>query len=429
MEVKLINDDCISAMKEMDDDSVDSVVTDPPYGYKFMGKKWDYDVPGIDVWKECLRVLKPGGHLLSFAGTRTQHRMCVNIEDAGFEIRDMIAWVYGSGFPKSHNISKAIDKKAGVERVVVGKREHPTLKDVSKIEEQANAAHGSNEWARVWDLTAPATEEANQWEGWGTALKPALEPITVARKPFNTTIADNVLKYGTGGLNIDGCRITTVENITNHSRSKESAISKGKYGDSQEQETHQTDSQKLGRFPANLIHDGSNEVTELFPSNAGAFAPVRRGHDGKSNGIYGDYYQKGDDGASFRGDIGSAARFFYCAKASKEDRDEGLEGIEKRQQDESRKQGNPGGDNPRNRGLQLRYNNHPTVKPTDLMRYLCRLVTPPKGIILDPYMGSGSTGKGAVKEGFSFIGIDDDKQWIEVAQKRINMARNQLSLF
>jgi len=220
----------------------------------FMGKKWDYEIPSVKVWKECLRVLKPGGHALIACGTRTQHRMAVNIEDAGFEIRDLIAWVYGSGFPKSLSISKQLDKMAGTERKVVGLRKHPTLKDTSKIEEQANASHGSNKWAREWNVTAPATPEAKQWDGWGTALKPAMELWTLCRKPLSEkTVAPNVLKWGTGGINVDGCRVRTEEKITNHSRGVESAISKGKYGDSVAQETYQTTGQQLGRFPANLI--------------------------------------------------------------------------------------------------------------------------------------------------------------------------------
>lgn len=277
--------DCLDVLRTIEANSIDSIVTDPPYGLAFMGKRWDYDVPSVEIWAECLRVLRPGGHLLAFAGTRTQHRMCVRIEDAGFEIRDMIAWVYGSGFPKSHN-----------------------LKD--------------------------------DWQGWGTALKPALEPITVARKPLDGTVAHNVTTWGTGAINVDGCRVSGEKPQVTRSASIFQKHHDGRLsGDPSE-----------GRWPANLIHDGSDEAVGLFP---------------------------GDEG-----------RFFYCAKASKRDRDEG--------------------------------NNHPTVKPTELMRYLCRLVTPPGGIVLDPFMGSGSTGKAATLEGFSFFGIEREAAYLEIAKARID---------
>ena len=321
--------DNLEALRSMPDDSIDAIVTDPPYGLSFMGKKWDYDVPSVETWRECLRVLKPGGHLLAFAGTRTQHRIAVNIEDAGFEIRDMIAWVYGSGFPKSLN-----------------------LKD--------------------------------EWAGWGTALKPAMEPITVARKPLRGTVASNVLEYGTGGLNIDGCRVATDEQWNGYQLENDGK-SVNAYGDGLNH--RRSESHPHGRWPANLIHDGSEEVMEL---------------------------------------LDSAARFFYCAKASNADRNEGLEGFDSKQQDQGRKDGNPGGDNPRNRGLRKRQNHHPTVKPTDLMRYLCRLVTPPGGLILDPYMGSGSTGKAAMLEGFRFVGCEMEPEYMEIARARIAHAASQV---
>ena len=325
---QLHHGDCLEVLRSMPDCSVDSIVTDPPYGLSFMGKKWDYDVPSVDVWVECLRVLKPGGHLLAFAGTRTQHRMAVRIEDAGFEIRDMIAWVYGSGFPKSLN-----------------------LKD--------------------------------EWQGWGTALKPALEPITVARKPLIGTVAENVLQHGTGAINVDGGRVgTRTENESGWSKTGSKASeNRSMRGSNYEREAKCEAG--LGRWPANFIHDGSEEATDLLKDSA---------------------------------------RFFYCAKASKADRDAGLDGSHSKQMDESRKQGNPGGDNPRNRGVQERTNFHPTVKPTDLMRYLCRLVTPPNGIVLDPFNGSGSTGCAAVLEGFQYIGIEREAEYIAISEKRIQNA-------
>ena len=318
----------------MDACSVDSVVTDPPYGLSFMGKRWDYDVPSVEIWAECLRVLKPGGHLLAFAGTRTQHRMAVRIEDAGFDIRDKIAWVYGSGFPKSHNLD-------------------------------------------------------GEWEGWGTALKPALEPITVARKPLNVTVAANVAEWGTGAINVDGCRVGADEGrplIESRSDPSLNAFGDGLNGSRHAGTTTQ------GRWPANLIHDGSDEVVRLFPSQKSPATYVRSVVGQSSPAPMDRDAGKKDTRAIAvgHGDSGSAARFFYCAKASKADR---------------------GGDN-----------KHPTVKPTDLMRYLCRLVTPLGGVVLDPFMGSGSTGKAAMLEGFRFLGIEREADYVEIARARINAA-------
>jgi site-specific DNA-methyltransferase (adenine-specific) len=368
----LLHGDCLDVLRTLPSASVDAVVTDPPYGLSFMGKRWDYDVPSVEVWQECLRVLKPGGHLLAFAGTRTQHRMAVRIEDAGFEIRDMIAWVYGSGFPKSLDVSKAIDKAAGAEREVVGSRVADDIR--------GGNMHAANRGERhVIDITAPATDAARQWQGWGTALKPALEPITVARKPLAGTVAANVLEHGTGALNVDGCRVGTDKIVTRVSGGKGFGSNFRDDGWLPPSESYsQTNS---GRWPANLIHDGSDEVVRLFPqqSSGSRSAGVRKGM-----GFHG---ADGDGGPAIQGSSGSAARFFYCAKANKRDRGEG--------------------------------NNHPTVKPTDLMRYLCRLVTPPGGVVLDPFMGSGSTGKAAVSEGFRFIGIEREAEYLEIARRRI----------
>jgi len=403
-EVQLLQGDCLDQLKTLDDNSIDSIVTDPPYGLSFMGKAWDHSVPSAEVWAECLRVLKPGGHLLSFAGTRTQHRMAVNIEDVGFEIRDMIAWVYGSGFPKSQNVSKAIDKAAGDEREVVG-----IVDSRSKFDGRTRSSSAINtNWRKAEfrddvrdlskkELTVSTTDEAKQWDGWGTALKPALEPITIARKPLTGTVAANVVEHGTGAINIDGCRIPTDEVIMNHSRSADNAVSKGKYGDSSAQETHQTSAQNLGRFPANLIHDGSDEVLDVFAIHGESKSGVavnRNRSPGISNEIYGkgwDHSGK-DEGYS---DKGTPARFFYTAKANKRDRTEGGQ-VD---------------------------NNHPTVKPTDLMCYLVRLVTPPNGTVLDPFMGSGSTGKACMTERFNFVGIELDHDYIEIARARIESAR------
>ena len=331
--------DCLDVLATLPDNSVDSIVTDPPYGLSFMGKKWDYDVPSVAIWEQCLRVLKPGGHLLAFAGTRTQHRMACRIEDAGFEIRDMIAWVYGSGFPKSLDVSKAIDKAAAAEREVIG-----SYKGASNIGKESTNSYITTESGTATDvfITAPATEAARQWSGWGTALKPALEPITMARKPLSGTVAETVLQHGTGAINVDGCRVGT-ETITYVAG--ETGGDGGKYGSRKRADAPTT---VIGRWPANIIYDGSNEAALALKSGA---------------------------------------RFFYTAKAGKDDRETD--------------------------------NNHPTVKPTMLMAYLCRLVTPLGGTVLDPFMGSGSTGKAATVNGFRFIGIERDPEYHKIAQARI----------
>lgn len=395
MSYTIQNGDCLDVLKTLDDNSVDSIVTDPPYGLSFMGKAWDHSVPSADVWAECLRVLKPGGHLLAFAGTRTQHRMTVNIEDAGFEIRDMIAWVYGSGFPKSLDVSKAIDKAAGAEREVVGQSKNGMSKAAMKPDKGWN----QNNMGPELDITASATEAAKQWQGWGTALKPALEPITVARKPFKGTVANNVLTHGTGAINVDGCRVGTESGLQRPARrgkgqtggwaNYEQAL--GNYGTPDGQ----------GRWPANFIHDGSDEVVGLFP--------VTKTGKVSSHSTKGMWGSGADVDYSEKESFGSAARFFYCAKASKKDRDEGVAGV-----------AGVGALRDNGRKSQPRKNTHPTVKPTDLMRYLVRLVTPPNGTVLDPFMGSGSTGKGAVLEGFDFIGIELDADYIEIARARID---------
>ena len=583
--------DCLEGLRALPDNSVDSIVTDPPYGLKFMGKAWDYDVPPEEVWRECLRVLKPGGHLLCFAGTRTQHRMAVRIEDAGFEIRDMIAWVYGSGFPKSLDVSKAIDKAAGAEREVVGSK--TVSRDFTAGEGEDIAFRSGRPGQTEVPVTAAATPEAQRWEGWGTALKPALEPITVARKPLTSshvnvlqmvesqlrergvrgeilwkpesasaaakskrqtssssteaqpvaatsaknavesvmrkegpktlkkfdlpmphganqsesmcasttsasatscatkcsqptaehahaaeklsaisspsttsmaaevstgnpcmersttnssekasppdtecfagiatgltgsiahvhikrdssgfylwpkglpefvpgvplTVAANVLAHGTGGLNIDGCRVETSDDLNGGAYSVERKPSESewvKHGGTIHNSTGQEFVQPAGRWPANLIHDGGDEVVALFPASNGS---------------------------------GSAARFFYCAKASKADRDEGLDDLPEREagslnmRTDSHSERNGMTTTPRR-------NAHPTVKPTALMRYLCRLVTPPGGLVLDPYTGSGSTAKAAALEGFRFIGFEIDPDYHAIAERRWLAAIGELA--
>lgn len=377
--------DCLDTLRTLPTSSVDSIVTDPPYGMSFMANQWDYDVPPVEIWSECLRVLKPGGHLLAFAGTRTQHRMAVRIEDAGFEIRDMIAWVYGSGFPKSMDVSKAIDKALGAER------ECTRPGEVNRNGYGDDWDTGSSSSSRP-RFDNPATAEAAQWQGWGTTLKPALEPITVARKPFAGTVASNVLVYGTGALNIDGCRVApTGESRERVAEESQERRYTNRGGTNFSAKPGVRGGDPLGRWPANLIHDGSNETRATFPDAKGQMGDLK-GHAKarqSPNGCFGKMAPARDHLARVDADQ-SAARFFYSAKASKTDRGEG--------------------------------NTHPTVKPADLMAYLCRLVTPPGGLVLDPFMGSGSTGKAAVREGFLFIGCELTPEYLAVAEHRIGDA-------
>ena len=389
------------------DNSVDSIVTDPPYELGFMGKTWDATgiAYNVEMWRECLRVLKPGGHLLAFSGSRTYHRMAVAIEDAGFQIRDQIMWVYGSGFPKSLNISKAIDKAAGAERTeVIGIRSRNVKPFDDSNGWNANNTTGEHEY------TAPATAEAEVWDGWGTALKPAHEPIVLARKPLDGTVANNVLTHGVGGINIDGCRVEG-EPVPINKLEEWSGFGQKIEPNYQQQINTQ------GRFPANFIHDGSDEVLELFPV-AGSFTGKRERKNGtiKQHSWMGQGHRQNLNKSVIDNSRGSAARFFYCAKANKKDRNEGLDGFAA----DKPVFGDDGGTY---KGLSdsktPQANNHPTVKPTDLMRYLCRLVTPPNGVVLDPFTGSGSTGKAALLEGFNFIGIEQSEEYAAIAQARI----------
>jgi site-specific DNA-methyltransferase (adenine-specific) len=394
--IKLLKGNCLEQMKSLPDNSVDSIVTDPPYGISFMAKKWDYDVPSVEVWQEAMRVLKPGGHALIACGTRTQHRMVVNIEDAGFEIRDVVSWIYGSGFPKSLNISKAIAKTAGIEI------EYKPTEDT----------HAFN--------------IDKQWDGWGTALKPACEFFTLCRKPLSEkTVAANVLKWGTGGINIDGCRVETdgesFKRPVNHTGIGEGWDRPHKHtkdGQARQRASRDESERKaesLGRFPANLIHDGSQEVLELFPETKSSAG--KKQTPSKGTNAFGDY--EGTDKIVGHTDQGSAARFFYCPKASKKDRDEGLEGFEEKMVKTLNKYKNPSEGRTASKSGSPKRNNHPTVKPTALMQYLCRLITPTGGVVLDPYMGSGSTGKAAIKEGFGFVGCELDEDYFLIASQRV----------
>lgn len=368
---QIIHGDCKNVLKTLPDNSVDSIVTDPPYELGFIGKKWDkqkitYD---ISMWRQCLRVLKPGGNLLSFGGSRTFHRMAVTIEDAGFEIRDCIVWAYGSGFPKSLNIGKAVDKIQGNERTNIGS-------EIRYNEPSGIVNIGQGERKLIKRII---TKGFSKWGGWGTALKPAVEFITLARKPLSEkNVAKNVLKWGTGGLNIDECRIPTNDMLNGGG-----TIDKKNYF------TVTLPSQKIrnrkgaeigGRFPANLIHDGSEEVKKLFPeSNFRFFQSCPFTEE--------DYLP-----------------IFYCPKASKKERNEGLKKI---------------------------INKHPTVKPLKLIEYLVKLVTPKNGIVLDPFIGSGTTAVACIKLDRNFIGIELEKDYVEIANKRIEyyMKKKQGELF
>ena len=381
-------------LKEMPDNCIDSIVTDPPYGLKFMGKKWDYDVPSVALWEEAYRVLKPGAHVLSFGGTRTYHRMVVNIEDAGFEIRDQILWIYGSGFPKSLDVSKAIDKAAG--EYVPGDvlpSSRATGKSVSGIATAFRLKTAAN----------PQSDLSRQWQGWGTALKPAVEPICLARKPLEGTVANNVLKWGTGGMNIDECR------VEGESTRRNNRAEMGYHGGNLAGE-YQTGSD-AGRFPANVIHDGSDEVLQHFPESNGQQGAVTGNEPSSSiNNCYGQF--NGRPATTPRNDNGSAARFFkqcnftedeneqrikYCAKASTSERGDG--------------------------------NNHPTVKPLDLIKYLVKLITPPDGIVLDMFGGSGTTALACLDLGFPYIVIEKEPDHVFIANERIRQAARQERLF
>jgi site-specific DNA-methyltransferase (adenine-specific) len=421
--------DCIEVMKTLPANSVDSVVTDPPYGIRFMGKAWDgadiekrfqndgaddeerqrngraaaagkYDLAPAamrafqifsEEWaREAFRVLKPGGHLLSFSSPRTFHRMACGIEDAGFEIRDQIMWVFGSGFPKSMNVAKAIESGTGrpkdIRRMQMGDDYAPSGRGPENYDYPGQET--MNGATAPW---VPFTEAAKEWEGWGTALKPAHEPICVARKPLSGTVVANILLFSTGALNIDGCRVEP----TGESRERAGEPS-------QDQRYTSAGSTNFaakpgvrggapeGRWPGNLIHDGSGEVLALFPSQAGAGALARHAD-------------------------ASASRFFYCAKASRQDRNEGLtSSAEPAVSTDATMRACEDADWAKRNG-----NHHPTVKPTDLMAYLVRLVTATGGTVLDPFMGSGSTGKACMREGMQFIGIEMEPDYLKIAEARV----------
>jgi DNA modification methylase len=473
MRVDLRHGDCVELMRAMPECSVDSIVTDPPYGLEFMGKEWDApwkgsgtvesvhegqdkshpfrdgssrvrygtkDMPAFQAWfetvaAECLRVLKPGGHLLAFGGTRTYHRMACAIEDAGFEIRDSIHWVYGSGFPKSLNVGKAIDKAAGAEREVVGSRD--VTRDLSGG--SWSELHGKPNGATTVDVTAPATDEAKRWEGWGTALKPAHEPIVVARKPLSGTVAGNVLVWGTGGLNIDGCRVGTEGSTPRGPGEQGQRIGDARHGF----RTHagpRIQSDTVGRWPANIVldgaaaaaldqqsgwqKDGKTVTRNVDPNKVGSWLGSRKTLIGPDRG-YG-----GEGGASrffTQADFGPDDwPFVYQAKPSKRERNAGLDGLEA---------GQPVGgadkwtETDRRKGEGVTRtpsaNVHPTVKPVALMRHLVRLVTPPGGTVLDPFAGSGTTLVAAVLEGMNAIGCEMTDEYLPIIRGRVAWAEEQ----
>jgi site-specific DNA-methyltransferase (adenine-specific) len=420
--MKLLLGDCLDKLKELDDNSVDSIVTDPPYGLSFMGKDWDkvkatqetksQVVKGLGAgmkmttladniefekwvteWSmECYRVLKPGGYMLAFGGSRMYHRLASGVENAGFEIRDQMMWVYGSGFPKSMNIGIQVDKKLGNQRETVGEK---VRGDVEKAKENgagylADPANRNNTKQFGYG-THTITKGNSDWEGWGTALKPAHEPIVMGRKPISEkTVAENVLEWGTGGINVDGCRIGTDEELGRFQIDGNGPLSP-KHGFNNNNMSNGDkfiEGNPNGRFPANIIFD--EEAGKLLDEQTGVLSNA--GSPKKTDSSKTSIFGAGLPGKIYS-DIGGASRFFYCPKTSKSDRSEG--------------------------------NNHPTVKPTDLMAYLIRLVTPKGGIVLDPFMGSGSTGKAAVREGMNFIGIERETEYFEIAKSRIEYEINK----
>ncbi len=464
--VVIVLGDCRQVLPLITPNSITAVVTDPPYaltenkrggtGVKsvnlntpagrarittgFMGKVWDNDVAfQMETWKPALDVCKPGAFLLSFGGTRTYHRMACAIEDAGFEIRDMIEWMYGSGFPKSLDVSKAIDRAAGVDR---------EDKFEGSFERHAGPTGNKRcpkcgKWLisgnpcqcpRPQDIAV--TPKAKQWSGYGTALKPSHEPICMAHKPIEGTVAENVLKWGTGGLNIDECRVEGNKGDGVWGTSNATINTDRKFNSSPDMQTYRSQQHPLGRFPANLIHDGSDEVVALFPQSEGQQGDVKGSepsHTGDENThCYGEY---GRIPAEKRGDTGSAARFFYCAKASKSERDAGIEGIESEMghnrfdtcatcggyilQNPDR----PSAchcEHPVRVHNSVRGNTHPTVKPLSLMVWLITLASPPNSVILDPFMGSGTTLIAARKLGRKCIGIEIEEKYCEIAVKRLS---------
>lgn len=427
--INLINDDCLNALKHLDADSVDSLVTDPPAGISFMGKEWDSDKGGRDGWiawmtevmRECHRVLKPGAHGLVWAIPRTSHWTATALENAGFEVRDVMTHLFGSGFPKSLDISKAIDKSAGAEREVIGS------KDVGPDHRGSNYSNKALGKRMIANITIPTTDAAKQWQGWGTALKPASEHWILVRKPLSEkTVASNVLMHGTGGINIDASRIASdvmPKSCTNQN------IKSGAY--SSDNSERDRDSVYIpssqGRFPANLVLSHSPHCQdyqcdiECAILQLDAQSGISKSSDKQRNNKAS--VNQAMSGANLghtsygHNDSGGASRFFYCAKISTSERNAGLDDMPDRQTQSDWPQGGISEGN-ENRGATVK-NHHPTVKPKKLMSYFCKMITPPEGIVLDPFMGSGSTGIAAKECGFKFIGIEREPDYFEIASKRI----------
>ncbi len=387
-DITIYHGDLLDVLPQLPEASVDCVVTDPPYGLSFMEKDWDYGVPGSEYWKAILRICKPGAMMLAFGGARTYHRLTCAIEDAGWEIRDCLMWLYGQGFPKSMDISQAFDKAAGAERRVVGRYQPPGMEkpwNLQNAKDQRTVAVFASSRNNL-DVTAPATDAAKQWQGWGTALKPAWEPIVLAMKPLDGTFVANAEKHGVAGLNIDRCRIQTNEIIKNPSRSEDSAKSKGIYGNSCQQITHQTEGNKLGRWPTNLLLD--EEAAAQLDAQSGVLKSGTNCIRTKTGtGYHGGIGKAGDIQTTY-GDFGGASRFFYCGKATRKGRGAG--------------------------------NDHPCVKPVDLMKYLLTLLsTPTGGVILDPFAGSGTTALAAKQLGRRCICVELDKHYCKIATSRL----------
>jgi site-specific DNA-methyltransferase (adenine-specific) len=431
MTYQILHGNNLDILPTLADNSIDSIVTDPPYELGFMGKKWDSSgiAYSVELWQQCLRVLKPGGHLLSFGGTRTYHRVAVAIEDAGFELRDSIAWLYGSGFPKSLDVSKAIDKAAGAEREVVGTNKRHIGSETWQAEDGGrwDPRDADDKGYKSFDITAPSTPEAQTWQGWGTALKPAFEPVIVARKGIEGTVANNVLKWGTGGLNIDGSRIGRAEG-DNSSAGNRTATFGTQDTQSGGDGSGGWEQNSGGRWPANIILDPY--TAELLDEQSGHSASKSGGRStGRNFGQdFEDASQK-DRERTGHTDSGGASRFFYVAKASKRDRNEGLEELPEkikpygnREVDDVPVEGDRPGSVNDKFTTQPAKNFHPTVKPTSLMEYLIKLVTPPNGTVLDPFTGSGSTGKAAILQGFDFIGIEMTEEYLPIIEGRLKHA-------
>lgn len=454
----LLNKDCLEALKEMPSDSVDSLITDPPAGISFMGKAWDEDKGGRKQWitwmqsimTECYRVLKPGAHGLVWAIPRTSHWTATALEDAGFEIRDVVTHIFGSGFPKSLNISKAIDNAYGTERIANIPNPHFVAGRIKGYAESAEGTElNSGLKAQPEFLTSASTPEAKQWDGWGTALKPASEHWVLVRKPISEkTVAANTLKHGVGGINIDASRVGVDGETERASQEKTKTATGWTTG-------HEINEINKGRFPANLILSHNPDCVEVGVKKVKTSNP--NSADGmihsKANQVYG---KRGDaasqntnyaspDGteivASFEctpdcavaaldkqsgiskstdglGDSGGASRFFYVAKASKKDKNRGLEGLPLKESGIKNSSGRGFSEGDPNKVV-LNQNSHPTVKSSTLMAYLIKLITPPLGVVLDPFMGSGSTGVAAIREGFRFTGIEKEAEYYNIAFKRI----------